>query len=118
MSKGKEVMIMPRYDATGPGGRGAGTCWGRGPCGAGLCRGGGPSRGMGPGVQGQGFGAGFGGGRCRGYYFGGIGLFGPGPAAAGSLPNDAAALRAEAASLKSELEAVQKRLAELEGAQP
>ena len=47
MSKGKEVMIMPRYDATGPGGRGAGTGWGRGPCGAGLRRGGGPGRGMG-----------------------------------------------------------------------
>jgi hypothetical protein len=118
MIKGKAVMIMPRYDATGPWGRGAGTGWSRGPCGAGLRCGGGPGRGMGPGVQGQGFGPGFGGGRCRGYYPGGFGPFGARVVAAGFLPDDAAALRTAAAGLKSELEAVQKRLQELEGAQP
>ena len=109
---------MPRFDATGPWGRGPGTGWGRGPCGAGLRRGGGPGRGMGPGVWGQGYGAGFGGGWRRGYGPGGFGPYGPGPAAAGPLADDAAALRAEEASLKSELSAVQKRLQELEGNEP
>jgi hypothetical protein len=108
---------MPRNDGTGPWGQGPGSGWGRGPCGAGLRRGGGRGRGMGPGAWGQGFGAGYGGLR-RGYGPGGFGPFGSGPAAAGSRLDDAAALKAEEASLKNELEAVQKRLAELEGSQP
>jgi hypothetical protein len=83
-----------------------------GPCGAGLRRGGGRGRGLGPGI-----GCG-GGGLRRGYGSRGFGRFSPGPVAAGSPQGEVTALRQEADALKAELEAVQKRLAELEGAQP
>ena len=103
---------MPGFNGTGPRGQGPGSGWGRGPCGAGLRRGGGRSRGFGPG-------AGFaGGGFHRGYGSWGFGPFSPGPVAAGSPQDEVTALRQEASGLKAELEAVQKRLAELEGAQP
>jgi len=102
---------MPGFDATGPRGQGPGSGWGMGPCGAGWRRGGGRGRGFG-------LGAGFsGGGFRRGYGSWGFGRFSPGPVAAGSPQGEVTALRQEANGLKAELEAVQKRLAELEGAQ-
>lgn len=101
---------MPRYDATGPWGRGAGTGWGRGPCGAGLRRGGG-----------QGMGRGMGSGMGRGPWGAGpgrSGALGPeGVSAWGPPPDEVTALREQESSLKGELEAIQKRLAALEGAQ-
>lgn len=105
---------MPGFNATGPRGQGSGSGWGMGPCGAGLRRGGGRGRGRGFGL-GAGFGAG---GFRRGYGSWGFGPFSPGPVAAGSPQDEVTALRQEANGLKAELEAVQKRLAELEGAQP
>jgi hypothetical protein len=115
---------MPRYDATGPRGRGARTGWGRGPCGAGLRRGGG--RGMGRGM-GQGMGRGMG----RGAWGVGPGTgFGPGVWDAGSgrsgalgpegvsplgpPADEVTALREQESSLKEALEAIQRRLAALE----
>jgi len=104
---------MPGFDATGPRGMRSGTGWGRGPCGAGLRRGGGRARG-----RGFGPGAGFGAGGFRRWYGSwGFGPFSPGPVAAGSPQDEVNALRQEANALEAELEAVQKRLAELEGAQ-
>ena len=105
---------MPGFNATGPRGQGPGSGWGMGPCGAGLRRGGGRGQG-----RGFGLGAGFaGGGFRRGYGSWVFGPFSPGPVAAGSPQDEVTALRQEANALKAELEAVQKRLAELEGAQP
>jgi hypothetical protein len=101
---------MPRYDATGPRGRGAGTGWGRGPCGAGLRRGGG--QGMGRGM-GSGMGRGMGRG-ARGAGPGRSGALGPeGVSAWGPPPDEVTALREQESSLKGELEAIQKRLAAL-----
>jgi hypothetical protein len=114
---------MPRYDATGPWGRGAGTGWGRGPCGAGLRRGGGRGmgRGMGSGMGRGAWGAGFGAGFGRGAWGAGpgrSGALGPeGVSALGPPPDEVTALREQESSLKGELEAIQKRLAALEGAQ-
>jgi hypothetical protein len=102
---------MPGFNATGPRGQGSGSGWGMGPCGAGLRRGGGRGRSFGPG-------AGFGGGFQRGYGSRRFGPLSPGPVAAGSPQAEITALRQEAKALKAGLEAVQQRLAELEGAQP
>ncbi len=104
---------MPRFNGTGPWGEGPGTGWGLGPCGAGRRRGYG---------GGFGFGRGYGRragpwGRPRRAWRGlGYGPFGArGPAFRAAPQDEAQALRDEQAYLQSELEAVQKRLAELEG---
>jgi hypothetical protein len=102
---------MPGFNATGPRGQGPGSGWGMGPCGAGWRRGGGRGGSFGAG-------AGCGGGFRRGYDSRGGGPCRPGPVAAGSPPAAITALRQEAKALKAGLEAVQQRLAELEGAQP
>lgn len=108
---------MPGFDATGPWGQGPGSGWGRGPCGAGLRRGGGRGRGLGRGAMGPGPGVGLRGNR-GGVGPGRFGAFGPGEvSASGSPGNEATTLREEESSLKAELEAVQRRLAELEGVQ-
>jgi hypothetical protein len=85
---------MPGFNGTGPRGQGPGNGWGMGPCGAGLRRGGGRGRGR------------------------GFGLCSPGPVGAVPGQDEVTTLRQEANALKAELEAVQKRLAEREGAQP
>jgi hypothetical protein len=101
---------MPGFDGTGPRGQGPGSGWGMGPCGAGGRRGfsRGMGRGMGRGAWGRprwGWGA-----------WGGYGPFGPGGGPISGTPQEEAqALKEQAASLQGELEAVQRRIAELEG---
>ena len=109
---------MPGFNGTGPKGQGSGTGWGRGPCGAGLRRGSGRSRGQ----------------RFRGSRWGqppitslggpprwGYGPWGFGASVSGWTPgyvsprDEAEALREIAAYLQGELEAVQRRLAAMEG---
>jgi hypothetical protein len=104
---------MPGFNGTGPRGQGPGNGWGMGPCGAGLRRGGGRGRGRGFGLD-----AGYGGGFRRGYAARGFGPCSPGPVGAVPGQDEVTTLRQEANALKAELEAVQKRLAEREGAQP
>jgi hypothetical protein len=109
---------MPGFDASGPGGRGPGSGWGRGPCGAGFRRG--PGRSRGQGLRGGGWGrppfSGLGGPPRWGY-----GPWGFGASVAGWRPGNASprdeaeALRELAAYLQGELEAIQRRLAEMEG---
>jgi len=102
---------MPGFDGTGPRGQGPGTGWGRGYCGGGF---GGGRQGFGGGGRWcrprRGF-WGPGGGRAWGYGPTGPG-YGPGY---GPPQDEPQALKAEAARLRSELEAIEKRLAELEG---
>ena len=107
---------MPGFDGTGPRGQGPGTGGGRGYCGGGAW--GGPR----PGVAGggrwcrprRGF-MGPGWGRARGFGPYGAG-YGPGYGPGYVPPQDEPlALKAEAARLKGELEAIETRLAELEG---
>ena len=94
---------MPGFGGTGPGGLGAGTGWGLGPCGAGM----GWRRGWGRG-WGRGYGRGFGGGRFGGYnsYY---------PAFTPSKKEETEMLSEEAAVLEDELKAIKVRLAELKG---
>lgn len=108
---------MPGYDGTGPWGQGPGSGWGMGPCGAGRRRG--FSRGSGRGAWGFQF-RGGGGARPRwGRGAWGYGSLGPsaGPMY-GAPPDEAQALKEEVAYLQGELEAIQQRLAQLEGAEP
>lgn len=95
---------MPRYNGTGPGGLGAGTGWGLGPCGGGMAYG---RRGGGRG-WGRGYGRGFGLGRFGGYdpYY---------PASVPSKKEETEILSEDAKNLEEELKAVKARLAELKG---
>lgn len=109
---------MPGFDGTGPRGQGSGTGWGRGPCGAGLRRGFGRSRGQR--FRGRGWEQppimSFGGPPRWGYGPWGFGVSVSGRRTGYASPQDeAAALREEAAYLQDELEAIQRRLAEMEG---
>jgi hypothetical protein len=110
---------MPGFNGAGPWGRGPGTGWGLGPCGAGQRRGlgglGGRGFGRG-GFAGRGRGRGFGGRPQWGSGSGGFGPYGPERRFPAAAPQDeAAALKEEEAYLRGELEAIQKRLAQLEG---
>ncbi len=91
---------MPRFDGTGPGGLGAGTGWGLGPCGAG--------RGWGRGF-GRGYGRGFGRGR-----FGGYGSYQPYQPQI-TKKEETEMLADDAKALEEELKAIKVRLAELKG---
>lgn len=107
---------MPGFNGMGPRGQGSGTGWGRGPCGAGLRRGSGRSRGQRFRGWGQPPIISLGGPPRWGYGPWGFGISGSGRKTGYASPQDeAAALREEAAYLQGELEAIQRRLAEMEG---
>ena len=95
---------MPRFDGTGPGGLGAGTGWGLGPCGAGM----GWRRGWG-----RGYGRGFGRGRFGGYGQWGYPYQPPQPQI--TKKEETEILKEDAEALEEELKAIKARLAELKG---
>lgn len=84
---------MPRYNGTGPIGRGPGTGWGLGPCGGGMAYGR------------RGAGRGFGWRRFWGYY----------PAPNPSKKEEREMLLEEAGLLEEELKAIKSRLTQLKG---
>ena len=86
---------MPRYNGTGPAGRGPGTGWGLGPCGSGMAYGRG------------------GGGRGRG--LGWRRFWGDYPAPASSKKEETEMLSEEAGILEQELKDIKSRLAQLKG---
>ena len=111
----EEVLIMPRFDGTGPRGEGPMTGGGFGYCGPGGTGYGRPGRrffGRGRGFS-RGFGPGFGLG--RGYGRGsGWGAFPPYGAGSYGPRDEVEMLKEEADALKNELDAINGRIEELE----
>ena len=87
---------MPRFDGTGPGGLGAGTGWGLGPCGAGM-----------------GWRRGFGRGYGRGFGWRGYGGYPYQPQITKKEEKDM--LMDDAKDLEEELKEIRARLTELKG---